>query len=105
MLIVMENRNIHKTLKLLLHVEAIRCFDVFKVNSTKGWTEQFDAVNKLIRILSIYANIYRFDTSKLVEKHGLALHDRFTSDGAEVAEAPSRPRWPRRPRPQCCRGS
>jgi len=75
MLIVMKNRNIHETLKLLFHVEAIRRFDVFEINSTKGWTEQFDAVNKLIRILRIYANIYRFNTSKLVEKDSFAFHN------------------------------
>ena len=63
----MEDRYIHQRLQFLLHIETVRRLDVFQIDATEGWSEQLDAIDKLLRILRIYADINRFYTRKLIE--------------------------------------
>jgi len=85
-LIVVEDWNIHKRLELLLNIEAVWSFDIFKVDSSKGRSEQFDTVDEFFRVLSVDADVDRFNTSEFVEKDSLALHHWLGSKRADVTE-------------------
>ena len=58
MLIIMENGNVHETLKFLFDVEAVGSLDIFEVYAAEGGGQIADTVNECIRILGIHANIY-----------------------------------------------
>ena len=79
-LVVVEDRDVHERLQLFLYVEAVRRLDVFEIDSTEGWSEQFDAVDKLFRILSVDAVINGFDTGELVEKYSFTFHHGLGSE-------------------------
>ena len=87
MLIVMEDRNGHKLFESLLDVKAVRCLQVLKVDATIGRGQKLDTVDEIVWVLSIHADINRFDTSELVEEDCFALHDRLGGQCAQVAKA------------------
>jgi hypothetical protein len=66
-LIIVENWDVHKFLQLLFDDEAIRGFDVFQVDSTETGSKEPDTVDEVLWIISVDANVNRFDACKLVE--------------------------------------
>jgi len=82
----MENRDGHDLLKFLLDVETIRSFQIFQIDSTKRGSQAFDTVDEIIGIGRINTDIDGLDASKLVEKDGLAFHDRLGGEGAKVTK-------------------
>ena len=67
MLVIMEDGDVHELFQLLFNIEAIRCLDIFEVDSAEGGAQELDAVDEIVGVLSIDANIDRLNASKLVE--------------------------------------
>ena len=58
MLVIVEDGNVHETLKFLFDVEAVGSLDILEVYAAEGGGKIADTVNECIRILGIHANIY-----------------------------------------------
>ena len=74
MLVVVKNRYIHPLAASLLDYEALWCFDVFKVYSSKCRLKRTDDINNFTRICLIQFNVEYVDGSKFFEQDGLAFH-------------------------------
>ncbi len=85
-LIVMEDRDIHPLAQLLLDVETLRRFNIFRVDTAEGWFEGGDDVNEFVRIQLIDFDIKHIDTGKFLKQDAFALHYRLTGQRADVAE-------------------
>ena len=64
----MENRNIHALAQLLLDVEALRRFNIFKVDTAEGRLQRRDDVDKFVRVQFIDFNIEHIDTSEFLNR-------------------------------------
>ena len=85
-LIVMENRNIHALAQLLLDVEALRRFDIFKVDTAEGRLQRRDDVDKFVRVQFIDFNIEHIDTGEFFKQNAFAFHHRLTGQRADIAQ-------------------
>ena len=86
-LVVMKHRNIEQLAQPLLDDEALRRLDVFQVDAAPALAEEFDAVDELVRIFRVHAEIDRVDIREALEQHRLAFHHGLGGERAEVAEA------------------
>ena len=85
-LIVMEHRDLKVAFKLCLDLKALRAADILKVDAAEGRRNGLDRCDDLLLCLGVQADGERIDTAELLEKHALALHDRQTGLGADVAQ-------------------
>ena len=53
MLIIMENGDVQDFAQALLYNKAFRCLDVLQIDTTEGFTEEADAINKLVDIFCV----------------------------------------------------
>ena len=53
MLIVMEDRNVNKLAKSAFNDEALRCFDILKVDPAKGRAKIAHAVDEFVSVFCI----------------------------------------------------
>ena len=88
MLVIMENRNLHALAQLALHIEAVRCLDIFEVDAAKGGLQRRDDVHQLVEVvLFVDFNVKHIDAGELLEQHPLAFHHRLGGQRANVAQA------------------
>ena len=85
MLIVVHHRDIATLFELFLNNEAFWRFDILEINATKTWGDELDRPNELVNIFGINFDINAINIGKALKEDGLALHDRFTCQSAEVA--------------------
>ena len=85
-LIVVEYRNFHAFVQVFLHVETIRCLDVFEVDAAEGRFQALDGFSQFVRILFIDFDIEHIDTGKAFEQHRLAFHNRLGRQRADITE-------------------
>ena len=75
-LVIMENRNIESLAQPSLNFKATRCRNVFKVNSAKAGSNNFNGANDFVHVLGVEADGPRIDIGKFFEQRRLAFHDR-----------------------------
>ncbi len=90
MLVIMEDRDIHDLLELLLDVEAFGTLDVFQVDAAKRRFEEFDGTNDFVRILGVELNVENIDVGKALEQNAFAFHDRFAGQRADIPQPQNR---------------
>ena len=86
-LIVMEYRYVHSLPAALLNKEAIRRFDVLKIDRAKGRFKLRNQLRKLFRILLINLDIEAIDVREFLEQNGFAFHDGLCRASADVPKA------------------
>ena len=87
MLVVMEDRNAHARLRLLLDLEALGALDVFEVDAAEGRLERNDDVDELVDIQFRDLDVEHVDAGEFLEQHRLAFHHRLGGERADGAEA------------------
>ena len=86
-LVVVEYWNIHSLTADFLDDEAIRRFDVFKVDRAEGRLERTDDIGQLLRVWLIQLDVEAVDIGEFLEEDGLALHHRLGRKRADIAKA------------------
>ena len=86
-LVVVEDRDLHGPLQLLLDVEALRRLDVLQVDAAEGRLEQLAGADDLARVLGGQFDVEDVDVGEALEQDALAFHDRLAGAGADVAQA------------------
>src|SRR5215212_2233406 len=89
-LIVVKHRDIEQLAQPLLDDEALRRLDVFQIDAAPALAEIPDAVDELVRIFGVHAEIDGIDVGEALEQHRLAFHHRLGGECAVVAEPEDR---------------
>ena len=87
-LVVVEHRDFHALAQLALDIKAVRCLDVFQVDTAKGGLQRGDDVDQLVEVVFLIdLDVKHVDTGKLLEQHALALHHGLGGQWADVTQA------------------
>ena len=86
-LVVMEDRNAHARLELLLDLEALRRLDVLEVDAAEGRLERRDRFDHALDLGRVDLDVEDVDAGEFLEQHRLAFHDRLGGERADIAEA------------------
>ena len=86
-LVVVEHRNAHPGLRLLLDLETLRALDVLEIDSAEGRLEGDDDVDQLVDVLLRHLDVEHVYSGEFLEQDRLALHHRLARERADIAEA------------------
>ena len=86
-LVVVEHRNVHAFAADLFDDEAIRRFDVFEVDRTKGRFERTDNLGQFVRVGFVQFDVETVDVRELLKENGLAFHNGLGRQGTDIAKA------------------
>ena len=86
-LVVVEDGDVHQLAQALLDDEAFRRLDVLEVDAAEGRAEIADAVDELVDVLRVDAQVDAVDVGEAFEQGDLALHHRLAGQRAQIAEA------------------
>ena len=89
-LIVVEDRDLHRLDQRFLDVEALRRLDVFQIDAAEGGLENLAGADDFIGVLGVELDIEDVDIGEALEQDGLAFHYRLAGEGADVAESEHR---------------
>ena len=87
MLVVVEDGDVQLTLQRLLDLKALGAFDVLKVDAAEGGGDGLAGRDDAGCIVGVDADGEGIHAAELLEEHSLALHDRQTGLGADVAQS------------------
>ena len=86
-LVVMEDGNVQLTLQRFFDLEALRAFDVLQIDAAEGRGDGLAGRDDAGGVVGVDADGEGIHAAEFLEQHGLALHDRQTGFGADVAQA------------------
>src|SRR6185369_3366876 len=86
-LVVVEHGDVEIALQTLLDLEAARRRDVLEVDAAEDRGQRLHDHHDLVDVLGGQADGERVDAGEFLEDERLALHDRLSGAGADVAEA------------------
>ncbi len=84
-LVVMHNRNIGCLRNSAFDFKALWCFDIFKINPSKGFGNIHYGLNKGFRIFSVDLYVKNINVGKRLEKKAFTLHYGLTRKGSNVS--------------------
>ena len=87
MLVVVEDGDVAALLQLPLNLKAAGGGDVLQVHAAEGTRQQSHGVDDVVHVLAADAQGDGVHAAKGFEQDALALHDRHTGLGADVAQA------------------
>ena len=87
MLIVVEDRNAHAGLGLLLDVETFGALDVLEIDSPERRLERHDDVDQLVDVGLGDLDVEHVDAGEFLEQDRLALHHGLGRQRPDRAEA------------------
>ena len=85
-LVVVEHGNVEVTLEFGFDFKALGAADVLQIDTAEGRSNGLDRSDDLLLRLGVQADGERIDAAELLEQDTLALHDRQTGLGADVAQ-------------------
>src|SRR5208282_3310521 len=85
-LVVVEDRNLHRLLQGLFDVEALRSLDVFEVDTAEGRLQKLAYLDDIVGIVAADLDIKDIYVGETFEEDGLALHDGLAGEGPDVAQ-------------------
>ena len=85
-LVVMEHRNFHPALQLILDVEAFRRLEVFQIDAAEGRLERCNHRDDMIDVMRLDLDVEHVDAGELLEQDRLALHDGLASQRPDIAK-------------------
>jgi hypothetical protein len=86
MLVVVEDRNAHRSDQLFLDAEAGRRGDVLEVDAAERGLEEPDGLDQELGILRLKLEVEDVDIGEPLEKDRLSLHDGLARQRADVPE-------------------
>ena len=86
-LVVMEDGNVQFTLQRFFDLKALRAFDVLQIDAAEGRGDGLAGRDDAGGVVGVDADGEGIHAAEFLEQHGLALHDRQTGFGADVAQA------------------
>ena len=89
-LVVVEDRNAHAGLRLLLDLEAFGALDVLEIDAAEGRLQRDDDVDQLVDVGLVDLDVEDVDAGELLEQDRLAFHHRLAGERADGAEAEHR---------------
>ena len=89
-LVVVEDRNAHAGLRLLLDLEAFGALDVLEIDAAEGRLQRDDDVDQLVDVGLVDLDVEHVDAGELLEQDRLAFHHRLAGERADGAEAEHR---------------
>ena len=89
-LIVVEHRNAHAGLRLLLDLEALRPLDVLEIDAAESRLQRDDDVDEPVDVGLGDLDVEHVDAGEFLEQNRLALHHRLAGERADRAEAQHR---------------
>ena len=89
-LVVVEHRDVHGLLELLLDVEALRGLDVLQVDPAKGRLQELADLDDLIGVFRVDLDVEHVDVGKALEENPFPFHDRLAGECADIAKAEDR---------------
>ena len=89
-LVVVKDRDVERVLEPLFDLETLRSPNVLQVDPTKGGCDQLAGSNDLFGVGTVDLDVEYVDIGKTLEEDALALHDRLTREGPDVAESENR---------------
>ena len=85
-LVVVEHGDVERLDQPALDLEALRRPDVLEVDASEGRRDQLDGADDLVDVLAVDLDVEDVDVGEALEQHGLAFHDGFSRQRAEVAQ-------------------
>ena len=85
-LVVVEHGDVQLPLQGLLDLEALGALDVLQIDAAKGGRNGLAGSNDAGSVVGVDADGEGVHAAKLLEQHGLALHDRQTGLRADIAQ-------------------
>ena len=89
-LVVVEDRNLHRLAQSLFNLETIGRFDVFQVDSAKRGLEKLTEPDNFLGIVAIDLDIEHVHVGKALEQDGFAFHHGFARQSPDIAQAKNR---------------
>jgi hypothetical protein len=89
-LVIVEDRDLHRGPERFLDVEALGGLDVLEVDAAHGGLEELAELDDVLGILGTDLDVEDVDVGELLEEVPLAFHHRLAGEGADVAEAEDR---------------
>ena len=86
-LVIVEHRDVQLPLQGLLDLEALGALDILQIDAAKGGRNGLAGSNDTGSVVGVDADGEGVHAAKLLEQHGLALHDRQTGFRADIAQA------------------
>src|SRR5512146_2630420 len=86
-LVIMENGDIQHLFEFFLDVEALRRFDIFKIDPAKSRRDRRNYLDNFIRIVAVYLNIEYIHIRELLKKNAFTFHHGLPSQCTTVAKA------------------
>ena len=86
-LVIVEHGDVQLPLQGLLDLEALGALDILQIDAAKGGGNGLAGRDHTGGIVGIDADGEGIHAAEFLEQHGLALHDRQTGFGADVAQA------------------
>src|SRR5262249_52699089 len=77
MLVIMEDRNLHRAAKLFLDEEALRVAYILQIDAAERRLKQLAGANDFLRISRGKLDIEYVDIRKALEQHRFAFHHRL----------------------------
>ena len=90
MLVVVEDGDVALFLELALDLKAARRGDVLEIDAAERAGDVVHRLHKLVHVLRLDAQRERVHVAERLEEDALALHDRHTGFGTDVAETEDR---------------
>ena len=85
-LVVVEDRNLHRLLQSLFNVEAFRRLDVLQIDAAKRRLQQLADFNNFVRIVGVEFDIENINVGEPFEQNALPFHDGLARQSADIAQ-------------------
>ena len=86
MLVVVEDRDVHRRPQPCLDLETFRGFNVFQVDAAKARLHHPDGLYELLHVLRVQFQVNRVQVGEPLEKKRLPFHDRLARQRPDVAQ-------------------
>ena len=85
-LVVVEDRDLHRLLQLFLDDEALGRLDVLEVDPAEGGLQELAGADDLLRVLAVDLDVEDVDVGEALEEDPLPLHHRLAGQCADVSQ-------------------
>ena len=86
-LVIVHHRNVQLLLQSAFNLESLGRLDVLEVDAPEGGRDGLDGLNEGLHIGSVHLDVEAIEVGEYLEKHALALHDRFGGLGTDVPQS------------------
>ena len=86
-LVVVEDRDLHRLLQCLLDVEALRRLDVLEIDAAEGGFQQLADLDNLVGIMGVDFDVEHIHVGEAFKEDSLAFHDGLAGEGADISQA------------------